>query len=399
MAPAFVTPLKQWIEMLASMDVHVRIMRQNRTRLTQFPDTRFLTWFSPCIWGEADGYTGIRKFLHGTALGRGIVNTFWGILGSDVLTLMDFDSHPETAKLKPRTLPMFTGDSFSIMNYDTDFLELVRSGKVQIHEADFERLSPGKVHLSDGTSFEADAMLAGTGWKHSPPMKFLPEGIEIELGLPHEASEKAPPEDLGNQQDLLRRADAEITQRFPRLEDQHVWNEDYVPVTKIEGIDVDSKDTATKPLTSYMLHNFIVPPSERFLRPRDIAFVGMVGNFSNTISAHIQGLWVSAYFLGSLAKDPAHAVGDEAAMQRLRYQTVLMNRWGKFRYPTDWGNKTPSFVFDAVPYLDLLQKDLGVNPHRKGGAVAEIWSPYMAKDYRTINDEWQKARGSSKIAV
>ena len=108
------------------------------------------------------------------------------------MTLMDFDSHPETAKLKPRTLPMFTGDSFSILNYDTDFLELVRSGKVQIHTADFESLSPGMVHLSDGTSFEADAMMAGTGWKHAPPMKFLPEGIEKELGLPHEATEKSP---------------------------------------------------------------------------------------------------------------------------------------------------------------------------------------------------------------
>jgi len=380
MAPPFVTPLKQWIEMLAN--------------------TRFLTWFSPCVWGEADGYTGIRKFLHGTAVGRAIVNTFWGILGSDVMTLMDFDSHPETAKLKPRTLPMFTGDSFSIMNYDTDFLELVRSGKVKIHVADFESLSPGMVHLSDGTSFEADAMMAGTGWKHAPPMEFLPEGIDKELGLPHEATEKAPKEDLANQQDLLRRADTEITTRFPRLKDEHIWNENYVPVTKVEGIDIASEDpAATKPLTPYMLHNFIIPASERFLRPRDIAFVGMVGNFSNTISAHIQGLWVSAYFLGALANSPAHAVGDEAAMERLRYQTVLQNRWGKWRYPTDWGNKTPSFVFDAVPYLDLLQRDLGVKMHRKGGAVAEIWSPYMAKDYRTINDEWEKARGGHKIAV
>lgn len=399
MAPPFVTPLKQWIEMLASMD-YVQVTIEDQKRLTGILDTRFLTWFSPCIWGESDGYNGIRNFLHGTALGRAIVNTFWGILGNDVLTLMDFDSHPETAKLKPKTLPMFTADSFSILNYDGDFLELVRSGKVQIYESDFERLSPGKVHLSDGTSFEADAMLAGTGWKHSPPMKFLPEGIEAELGLPHEMTEKAPLEDLANQQDLFRRADAEITQRFPRLKDEHVWNEDYVPVTKIDGIDVDSKDATTKPLTSYMLHNFIVPPSERFLRPRDIAFVGMVGTFSNTIAAHIQGLWVSAYFLGSLAKDPANAVGDEAAMQHLRYQTVLSNRWGKWRYPTDWGtNKTPCFIFDAVPYLDLLQNDLGVKPHRKGGAVAEMWSPYMAKDYQTINDEWEKARVSSKIAV
>jgi hypothetical protein len=357
-----------------------------------------LTWFSPCIWGDADGYSGIRRFLHGTALGRGIVNTFWSILGNDVMTLMKFDAHPETAKLKPRTLPMFTGDSFSILNYETDFMELVKGEKVQIHIAEFDHLSPGKVHLSDGTEFESDAMLASTGWKHAPPMKFLPEGIEKELGLPHAPAQNAPEEDLANQQDLLEKADLEILDRFPRLKDQPVWNKDYVPVTETKGIDSNDAVNPSKPLTPYMLHRFIVPPSERFLRTRDFAVVGMSGNFSNTISAHIQGLWISSYFQGLLAKDPAGAVGDESAMHDLRYQTVLHNRWGRWRYPTDWGNKAPSFIFDAVPYLDLLQNDLGVKPHRKGGAVAEMWSPYIARDYRTINEEWAKASGSGKAA-
>ncbi|RMY57632.1 hypothetical protein D0863_12564 [Hortaea werneckii] len=379
MAPPFVTPLKRWIEMLAN--------------------TRFLTWFSPCIWGDADGYSSIRSFLHGTAIGRGIVNTFWSILGNDVLTLMNFDAHPETAKLKPRMPPMFTGDSFSILNYDADFMELVKSDMIQIRTAEFDHLSPGKVHLSDGSEFESDAMLASTGWKHVPPLKFLPEGIEKELGLPHEPSQCAPPEDLANQHELIQQADVEILDRFPRLKDQPVWNKDYVPVTEAKGIETNDSVTPHKQLTPYMLHRFIVPPSERFLRHRDIAITGMSGNFSNTITAHIQGLWISAYFQGRLAKDPAAAVGNEAAMHDLRYQTVLHNRWGRWRYPTDWGNKAPSFIFDAVPYLDLLQKDLGLSPHRKGGVVAEMWSPYMAKDYRTINEEWARGFGSEKVAI
>jgi hypothetical protein len=244
--------------------------------------------------------------------------------------------------------------------------------------------------------FESDAMLASTGWKHTPPMKFLPEGIEKELGLPHEPAQHAPEEDLANQNDLLEKADLEIQQRFPRLKDQPVWNKDYVPVTETKGIDSDDAVTPSKPTTPYMLHRFIVPPSERFLRTRDFAVVGMNGNFSNTISAHIQGLWISAYFQGFLVKDPAAAVGNKAAMHDLRYQTVLHNRWGKWRYPTDWGNKAPSFIFDAVPYLDLLQHDLGVKPHRKGGMMSEMWSPYIARDYRTINDEWMKVNDSGK---
>lgn len=46
-----------------------------------------------------------------------------------------------------------------------------------------------------------------------------------------------------------------------------------------------------------------------------------------------------------------------------------------------------------MPYLDLLQRDLGLKPWRKGGTLAEMWSPYMAKDFRTVNDEWAKTVG------
>ena len=39
--------------------------------------TRFFTWFSPCIWGEYDGFKYIRRMLHGTWLGRWLVDKFW----------------------------------------------------------------------------------------------------------------------------------------------------------------------------------------------------------------------------------------------------------------------------------------------------------------------------------
>lgn len=374
-SPPYVTPLKRWIE--------------------ELPNTRLLSWMSPCIFGDADGYSSIRNFLHGTTIGRFLVDVFWKILGNDVLTLNGFDKHPQTAKLKPWTHPMFTGSSFSIMNYDVDFLELVRAGGVDVHIGEIDHLSPGKVHLSDGTEFDSDVLLANTGWKHVPPIKFLPEGIERELGIPHEPDAKAPAGDLANQQTLLEQADLEIFSRFPRLKDQPVWNKNYVPLTEQKGIDSNDEVTPCKPLTPYMLHHFIVPPSERFLRTRNVAFVGLISNFSTVINAHIQGLWVSAYFNGKLARDPAAVVDDKEALKKLRYETLLMNRFGKWRYPTDWGSKNPNFIFDAVPYLDLLQRDLGLSPFRKRGFMAEILSPYLARDYRGINQEWLDKYGSN----
>jgi cation diffusion facilitator CzcD-associated flavoprotein CzcO len=163
MSPSYVTPLKKWIEKLANI--------------------RALTWFSPCIWGNVDGYGGIRNFLHGTALGRKIVDIFWSVLGGDVLALNKYDAHPETAKLKPWLPAMYSGTSFSILNYDTDFFQLVKDGKIRVHVSDITHLSPGKVHLSDGVQLPADVLLATTGWGHVPPIRFLPEGIDRQLGL------------------------------------------------------------------------------------------------------------------------------------------------------------------------------------------------------------------------
>ncbi|OTA67277.1 FAD/NAD(P)-binding domain-containing protein [Hypoxylon sp. EC38] len=377
MAPPYVTPFKKWIEKLANM--------------------RFLTWFSPCIWGDADGYKGIRSFYHRTWLGRFLVDRFWNILSQDVITLNKLDSHPETAKLKPWLDVMFTGCSYSILNYDQDFFELVKSDKVEIHIGEISRLSPGKVHLSDGTEFESEAFLANTGWKHVPPLKFLPEGIEKELGIPHEVVDNPTPEDLANQPALIERADREILQLFPRLKRQPVWNKKFVPLIDQKGISSDAASRTA--LTPYMLHRFLVPPSPRFLRPRDTAFIGLQTNFSNIITAHISALWINAYFSGKLVRDPAEAVDDKEAMEKLQYETMLHNRFGKWRYPTEWGNKGPNFIFDAVPYLDLLQHDLGLNPYRKRGMFAEISSPYGPEDYRNINEEWlkvQEASGTTK---
>lgn len=308
------------------------------------------------------------------------MNTFWKVLGSDVLTLNDYDAHPDTAKLKPWTEAMFTGASFSLLNYDKDVFKLVQSDKIDVYVDEIDRLSPGKAHLASGTELICDAFLANTGWKHVPPIKFLPAGIEKELGIPHG--------DLTDNQGMLRQVDEEILRRFPRLKQQPVWNKEYVPLTSQKGISSEDEVTPCKPLTPYMLYHFLVPPSPRFLRTRDVAFAGMISNFSNPITAHLSGLWISAYFSGKLAIDPAAAVDDEAALESMRYQTVLYNRWGKWRYPTDWGTRSPSFIFDAVPYFDLLQRDLGLSPYRKGGWLAEMSEPYGPEDYCNVNQEW-----------
>ena len=344
----------------------------------------------------------IRSFLHGTAIGRAITNTFWHILGSDVHDLNAYDSHPEMAKLKPWTSAMFTATTFSILNYDTNFFDLVRSGIVKVHIADLDYLSSGKIHLADAekTVLESDGMVCVTGWKYAPPLKMLPEGIEEELGLPHVVKKENDASDLASCRELFDKADTEILHRFPRLRNPPDFNKNYRPLQKQEAFDSDDALAPDTALSVPLLYHFIAPVSPTFLRTRDFAFAGGVTNFSNATCAHIQGLWIAAYFNGQLARDPGRALAGNAAegmanngqmtLENLQYETVLYNKFGKWRYPHDHGANFPSFVFDAVSYMDVMMADLGLQVHRKDGWLKEMTDPYGPEDYVDINDEWRK---------
>ncbi|KAM0561469.1 hypothetical protein ACHAPJ_003352 [Fusarium lateritium] len=366
MSPPYVTPFKKWLEKLA----HIRM----------------LTWFSPCSWGAADGYVKTRNFYHGTFIGRAIADQFWKILGNDVIGLNQYDAHPETAKLKPWVNPMFVATSLGILNYDKDFFEVVKEGLVKIHIADINGLSKQTVHLSNGTELHTDALCCATGWKHVPPIKFLPEGIAEDIGIPHTPSPKSFPS-----KSLLDQVDKDIFEQFPRIKNQpveKVQNSKYQPLLENKGLSSKDAITPSTPLTPYTLYHFIAPPSSQTLKMRDFAVVGIVVNFSVPIVAHVQSIWINAFFddkIPSLPRDPS-----PDTLARIQYDAVLHSRFGKWRYPAGFGHSYPDFVFDAIPYIDLLLKDLSLPIYRKNGMFAEMTDPYGPEEYKTLVDEWKE---------
>ncbi|KAH7309887.1 hypothetical protein B0I35DRAFT_398083 [Stachybotrys elegans] len=311
MASIYATPFKIWREPLAN--------------------TRLLTFFSPCIWGDSDGYGLIRRLIHGTRLGRWIADKIFKLMADDTWKQNNYDVHPNTAKLKPWTEFMFTATSISALNYDRDIYSLIKSDLVHVHIGELDHLGPGMVHLEDGTSFQSDVLLASTGWKHGPGIKFLPGGIASELGIPHESSDSAPRYDLANQHTEVEAADQYILEQFPRLKRQSVWNPNYKPQSDM------ASGKNGREATPYMLYRFLVPSSPRFLRTRDIAFAGAMSNFSNAITAHMCGLWISAFFAG--------------------------------------------------------KRDLGLSPYRKGSWWGELVRPYGPGDYKGVEDEWLRVQG------
>ncbi|KZT21081.1 FAD/NAD(P)-binding domain-containing protein [Neolentinus lepideus HHB14362 ss-1] len=339
MAPPYVTPLKIWTEMLVS--------------------TRAVTWFSPCVWGDEDGFGFVRRFLHGTRVGRWLVDAFWNILRNDIATLNGYDSDPETAKLKPSTGPLWHGTSIGILNHPTNVFEYVRNGTVKVHIEDVEKLSHKTVHLSSGELLPADAFIYMTGWEIKPSFEFLPAGIESKLGLPGASNEDTT---------AIQKADEEIFSRFPRLRDQPVRNSDRERFS--------SKDS--KAVAPYRLYRAMVPPV--FITDRSIVFCGTLQSFNTPLIAQTQSLWATAYLDGKLPLDSTEHVNAD---------TVLHSQFCRWRCPEGRGKEYPDIVFDGIPYIDMLLNDMRLKRHRKKNILAECFQPYTVVDYRGVVDEWR----------
>lgn len=63
--------------------------------------TRLISWFSPCIWGDADGFSWVRSLMHRTKVGRWLVDKFWKKMERDIIRSNKYRSHPELEKLIP----------------------------------------------------------------------------------------------------------------------------------------------------------------------------------------------------------------------------------------------------------------------------------------------------------
>ncbi|KAK7402570.1 hypothetical protein QQX98_011675 [Neonectria punicea] len=328
LCPPYVTPWKRMMEELLN--------------------TRMLTWFSPCPWGGEDGFSMPRSLLHGTAVGRFLVQNFWNILSSAVIQDHGYDEHPELFKLKPWQNAFWTGSGIGIHNYPTSFFDLVKDGKIRVHIADITRLDGTTVYLTNGEAIETEAVICATGWKKESSIKFL----NFSTDLSASPTER---EHLSNQ------ADKEIRDTFPGLKAQ--------PVLRYEP-------KKEEPLRNY---RFIVPSGAVF--NRNIAFAGMVSTTSTSMFATTQALWISAFFDGKLKRSPKST--DDVTKE-----IMLHSQFGKWRYPCGYGASLPDFAFDSLPYVDQLLNDLGLSSHRKKTAMMELVEPYKPKDYKGLSQEW-----------
>jgi hypothetical protein len=257
--------------------------------------------------------------------------------------------------------PVLTNESCRIHNYEGDIHEYLRSGQVKLHRKDIDHIGKGgTVAFTDGTQTKTDALIQITGWELVPKIKYKPEGLTGDIGVP---SSSYTAEQEAFWVDMDQKADREILNRFPYLRNP--------PQAKLPF-----KQT----VTPFRLYRGIAPPTLTAHGDHSLAFMKMVHCTSNLVLAETQALWSFAYLNYNLPIDRSNVY----------WSTALTSRFGKHRYPWGFSSWWPEFVYDAVPYADMLLSDLGLRRWRKSSWKKEIFEGYTIHDYKGINAEWQK---------
>lgn len=358
MAPSHVTPLRLWLEKLVF--------------------TRFFGYMSPCPWAEMNGFEGwLRSFFHGTWLGKKILTAFWQILGDDVIALNKLNDHPETKKLRPWRDAFETGNGLSIMNFPTNWFDLVREGRIKIVIDEIEQLGHGKeVRLKSGETINVDAVVCATGWKIGVGVAFTPEGLRKQLGLP--TTEVPDVED----EFLIKQVTNEIYENYPFLKTRDTGRVHHPDPALRHAVVPQSLQQP------YRLYRFMVPPA--FLKERSIGFAGAISCLGNASCAYLQGLWLAAHFDGTLNL-------PEASSEEIRHEVYRDTQYCALRHAMGGGDLYPDIVFDSLPYFDVLMRDLGFEGKRKGTVLggyrnwaAESFQSYGPEDYDSLVGQWKR---------
>ncbi|KAL7952534.1 hypothetical protein V8C34DRAFT_318952 [Trichoderma compactum] len=212
------------------------------------------------------------------------------------------------------------------------------------------------LRLSGGKATSCQALVFGTGWA-SEDVLFDP-ALGLSLGLPKPA---VPEDNVSTEhwQKLHTRADADILSLLPILKDS-------------PGI------RTADALTPYRLYRYMLPSSLAAADGRYLIFLGYLISIQTHILSEVSALWAICW-LENLVD-----LGISKSNEDIDYEIAKVNEFS-FRKNL---SQEPSADSGIQHFIDLLMKDMGLKPKRKGGlGIKDTFVPYRSQDYLGIVDE------------
>ncbi|KAL4942553.1 hypothetical protein BDV06DRAFT_235396 [Aspergillus oleicola] len=326
--------------------------------------TRLMTGLSPSIF-NTQGL--LYSLLQGNPLGRAVTGLFWDVVAflSDLHAGYHLGGH--IADLRPdiEGKGVFWANSGLGIVTLPDFWSTIRQGDVTIVRDDLDKITKNKLVLASGSSIQADFIVMCTGWADHFGM--FDESTKTELGLPSKTPSQ---EEAAFWTKADTRAEEFVCAKLPFLAQ--------TPAAR----NGKKSNYLDHPQRKWRLYRRVVPLTLAEEGDRSLAILGQIHTVQTPLVAEVQSFWAILYLLGKIEL-PSR---DEMAREIAEW-----NAWTRRRYLSQ-GLNFPYSLYDFLPYIDTLCRDLGINSRRKKNPIAEIFSPYRPEDFDGFIDEYLAAQ-------
>ncbi|KAI9655991.1 MAG: hypothetical protein M1821_005052 [Bathelium mastoideum] len=325
--------------------------------------TRLMTGLSPSIL-NTQGL--VYSVLQGNPMGRWLTGIFWDFVAYLSDKHAGYDKGDHVAGLRPEIdgKSVFWANSGLGVVTLPDFWSTIHKGDVSIVRDELQTLEKSTMHFKSGRSADADFVVMCTGWGDHFAM--FDDEKKTEVGLPVKAKrsfEKDPAPLDRDWRTIDHEADKSVDRKLPFL---------------AKGPELDHVLPMKFPQRRWRLYRRVVPLALAEKGDRSLAILGQIHTVQTPLVASVQTFWAILYLLGELELPHGDAMVQEIAE---------WNAWTRKRYVSQ-GRKFPYSLYDFLPYVDTLCKDLGINPRRKPNMIAEYISPYKPEDYNGMFEEY-----------
>ncbi|KAL2019324.1 hypothetical protein VTK56DRAFT_9791 [Thermocarpiscus australiensis] len=326
--------------------------------------TRFMVLMGSSI-DSTDGAG--HQFFQRTYLGRFLVWLFWLFLNWIADRHAGYSKSENASKLRP--MPRGSGvfwanaglGAASVPGYWRTF----HSGDCTVHRTDLQSFDDGNtVRLKNGTRFRSDFVILSTGFDKSYHV-FSPS-LQHKLGLAPDPSEQQKWAHLG------AAADETVDELLPALKN---------PPAGLGRSKTVAEADATHLHGPSRHYRRLIVPALAAAGDRSVIFPGFIHTIYTPIVAEVQALWGVAFLLG---------LHDPPSLEAMETEVAQWNAWSRKRYGVQ-GQKHAYAIYDFLPYIDTLLKDLGVNPYRKKNWFAHWFAPWYPREYKGLMDEFRHA--------
>ncbi|KAK8029897.1 hypothetical protein PG993_011188 [Apiospora rasikravindrae] len=336
--------------------------------------TRFVALMG-CSIMNTDG--SIQNFIQRTYLGQVIAWLFWILVNWIAERHAGYSKSENAKKLRPG--PHGNGIFWANAGLGAAsvplFWKTFHEGNCTVHRTDIQSLGDGNtVTLKDGTCYQTDYMVLCTGFDKS--FHVFSEQMQEDYGFIASPAERA---------------------RWSKLDlDAGKTVDDLLPAIKTSPFGLSKSFTREETAGGRKLlhgpsrhYRRLVVPSLAAQGDRSVFFPGFIHTIYTPMVSEVQALWGVAFLLG---------LHDTPSLEEMEREVAEWTVWSRKRYVSQ-GKKHAYAIYDFLPYIDTLLRDLGVNPQRKKSYLASLFSPAYPREYRGIADEFRRAVAKERSLI